>query len=106
MEITTLKSSIQDSKLPKEARAREETPESLTTNYTAGPIWSACIVVATSAPSNRTTFEKGPLYKETPRDQKRGEEEKNPSTAAIAQIQSPPPSPFSTINIAIVYHLE
>ena len=46
MEITALKSKIQDSKPPREAGAREKTPESLTSNYTAGPSWSDRIVAA------------------------------------------------------------
>ena len=47
--------------------------------------------------SNRTTFVKGPIYKETPHDQKRGNEEKKPSTAAIVS------HPIS-ISISILHH--
>ena len=61
VEITALKSNIQVSKPPREDRAREEVTGRLTTNYTAGPSWSAHIVTAASAPSNKTTFMKGPL---------------------------------------------
>ena len=76
MEITALKSKIQDSKAPQETWARKEMNTSLTGNYTAGPFWCARIVAATIVSSNGTTFVKAPKYKEASRDEKWGDKEK------------------------------
>ena len=52
MEITALKSKIQDSKPPKEAGARKKTSAGLTGNYTVGPLMSthASILVDSVGP--------------------------------------------------------
>ena len=70
MEITALKSKIQDSKAPQETWARKMKYTTLTGNYTARPFSSAHIVAAAIVSSNGTTFVKAPRYKKPPRDEK------------------------------------
>ena len=70
MEITALKSKIQDSKAPQETWARKMEYTTVTGNYTAGPFWSARIVAAAIVSSNGTTFVKAPGYKKALRDEK------------------------------------